>query len=218
MTDFALQLLSSAAVSAVLSASLVWLTKSWISERLKSSIKNEYDEKLETHKVLLKAQADVEFERLRSTLSIAANEHQVRFVRLHEKRAEVIAELYGLLVQAHWAAQSFITPIEMTGEPSKNEKYVAVMNAIAGWFRFFDKNKIYLPTALCSSLETFILAMREKVIGFGTYVQIDEAYMASHTFKEKHKTWTDSWEYFSNEVPTAREALEQELRSILGPS
>ncbi|TFW72986.1 hypothetical protein C3Y98_01105 [Methylotenera oryzisoli] len=216
MSDFFLQLLSSAAVSAFLSGFVIWLTKSWISERIKNSIKNEYDEKLETHKAQLKAQADVESERLRSQLSIAATEHQVKFSRLHDKRAEVIAELYGLLVQAHWDAGSFISPVEFGGEPTKKEKYVTAMNAIADFFRFFEKNKIYLPIELCDLLEKFVQTMRQKVIGFGVYVNIDEDALAPQTYKKKHEAWMASWEYFDKEVPVARAALEQELRNILG--
>lgn len=216
MSDFFLQLLSSAAVSAFLSGFVIWLTKSWISERIKNSIKNEYDEKLETHKAQLKAQADVESERLRLQLSIAATEHQVKFSRLHDKRAEVIAELYGLLVQAHWDAGSFISPVEFGGEPTKKEKYVTAMNAIADFFRFFEKNKIYLPIELCDLLEKFVQTMRQKVIGFGVYVNIDEDALAPQTYKKKHEAWMASWEYFDKEVPVARAALEQELRNILG--
>ena len=218
MSDFSLQLLSSAAASVFLSGLLVWLTKSWISERLKNAIKNEYDEKLETHKAQLKAQADIESERLRSQLNIAATEHQVKFSRLHEKRAEVIAELYGLLVQARWDAASFISPAEFVGEPTKREKYVIAMNAIADFFRFFEKNKIYLPATLCDLIENFVQTMRQKTIGFGVYVNIDEESMAPQSYKNKHEAWMASWEYFDKEVPVARAALEQELRNILGPS
>ena len=92
-----LQVLSSATVSVALSGILLWLTKSWISERLKNSIKSEYDQKLETHKAQLKAQSDVEIEQLKSRLNRTALEHQVRFTNLDEKRAEVIAETYSLL-------------------------------------------------------------------------------------------------------------------------
>jgi len=212
---FFIQLLSSAAVSAFLSGFLIWLTKAWISERLKNSIKNEYDEKLETHKAQLKAQADVESERLRAQLSIAATEHQVKFSRLHEKRAEIIAELYGLLVQAYWDAGSFISPFEQGGEPTKKEKYVIAMNAIADFFRFFEKNKIYLPIELCGLLETFVQTMRQNVIGFGVYVNIDENALAAQTYQKKYDAWMASWEYFDKEVPLARAALEQELRNIL---
>jgi phosphate/sulfate permease len=99
--EFVVSLIASAGISAAMAGFVVWLTKSWISERLKSSIKHEYDEKIETHKAQLKAQSDLEAERLRSQLNIASIEHEVKFAGLHNKRAEVIAELYSLLVQAY---------------------------------------------------------------------------------------------------------------------
>ena len=60
LTEFIIQVITSASVSVALSGLLVWLTKSWISERLKHAIKAEYDEKLETHKAQLRAHSDVE--------------------------------------------------------------------------------------------------------------------------------------------------------------
>jgi hypothetical protein len=86
-----LQLLGTWVVGSLAGAGLTVLAlRTWISERIKGSIKAEYDEKLETHKAQLKAQSDVEIEQLKSRLSVAAAQQQVRFSRLHEKRAEVI--------------------------------------------------------------------------------------------------------------------------------
>ena len=48
----------------------------------------------------LKAKADSATEQLKSDLQIRTIEHQVRFSRLHEKRANVIADLNGLVVEA----------------------------------------------------------------------------------------------------------------------
>ena len=45
-----MELLGTILTSGAVSALLVWLTKTWISERLKHAIKHEYDEKLETYK------------------------------------------------------------------------------------------------------------------------------------------------------------------------
>jgi short subunit dehydrogenase-like uncharacterized protein len=95
--NFVAQVLASATVSTALSAILVWLTKTWISGRLRGSIKSESDQRLEAHKAQRKAQSDIEIEKLRSQLSISATEHQVRFANLHEKRAEVITTTYSLL-------------------------------------------------------------------------------------------------------------------------
>ena len=73
LSYFVLQLIASAGVNAALSSLIIWITKSWISERLKQSIKHEYDQKLEIHKAQLKAESDVEIERLKCQLSISAN-------------------------------------------------------------------------------------------------------------------------------------------------
>jgi len=43
------------------------------------------------------------------------------------RRAQVIAEVYGLLVEVQWAAQDFTSPATFTGEPTKQEKYVDAM-------------------------------------------------------------------------------------------
>jgi len=51
-------ILSSAGVSALLSAGLIFLARNWLSERIKGAIKNEYDQKLESHKAQLRAQND----------------------------------------------------------------------------------------------------------------------------------------------------------------
>lgn len=210
------QVLTSSIVSSMFAVGVVWLFRTWISERLKSAIKHEYDEKLETHKAQLKAQTDIETERLRSQLNIAAHERQVRFADLHTKRAEVIAELYGLIVQAYWDTSSFVSPADWNGEPDKKQKYVTAMNAIADFFRFFDKNRIYLPEALCEQLESFVQKMRSEAIGFGVYVRYNDDALPSHALEKKHDAWTKAWEYFGKEIPMARAALEAELREILG--
>lgn len=123
MLDFTIQLISSAAVSASLSAFLILLTKSWISERLKNSIKNEYDAKLETHKAQLKADADIQAERLRAQLSIAATEHktdlssrvwllQQQWAIREQKYAELLKYLTKLRLARRSQDEYFIEPYD----------------------------------------------------------------------------------------------------------
>ncbi|MBE0595703.1 MAG: hypothetical protein IH614_00375 [Desulfuromonadales bacterium] len=154
-------------------------------------------------------------ERLRHDLQLAALEHQVRFSKLHDRRARVIAEVYGLLVEAHWASQSFVALAEFGGEPSKQEKYIAAMNKAADFYRYFDKNRIYLPEALCTQLEQFNKDMRGKVIGFGVFITHDSGSSPPHFTQQKLDAWIKASEYFDKEIPIARAALEGELRGIL---
>lgn len=98
----------------------------------------------------LKAKADAEIERLRHSLQMSALEHQVRFSKLHERRAEVVAELYKLLLEAHSAGWNFIlnNPRSPNEEDRAREKFRELCN-------FIDINRIYLPTPICDLLDKF---------------------------------------------------------------
>jgi hypothetical protein len=68
MRELGISILSSAAVSGMLTAALIWLSKTWITERLKNDIKYEYEKELATHKDKLKVMSDASLERLRTEL------------------------------------------------------------------------------------------------------------------------------------------------------
>lgn len=102
------------------------------------------------------------------------------------------------------------------GEPSKKEKYLAAINKSAEFYRFFDKNRIYLPATLCQRIDDFLRAMRSKVIGFGVYARQEDTQLSGKALDKKFDAWLEASKYFSTEVPLAREALEEELRTIIG--
>ena len=189
-------------------AVLGWLSKSFVSQLLAKDI--------EGFKAALKSESEAASQKLRHDLEKATIEHQVRFSKLHEKRAEVIAELYSLLVQAYRDISSFVSPMEWAGEPNKQEKYATAMNCVADFYRYFDKHRIYIPEDLCAQIDEFVQEMRKKAIGFGVYVRYEDDAMPAHAIEKKHEAWTSAWEYFEQKVPEAKSALENELRGILG--
>jgi hypothetical protein len=163
----------------------------------------------------LKAKTDSAIEQLKSDLQIRTIEHQVRFSRLHEKRATVIADLNGLVVEALWEAESFLSLMEWAGEPDKREKEHIAMSKLVELFRYFDKHRIYLPTELCSVVDKLISDVRTHVIRFGTYLTWDESALQEHTRKEKQEVWMAGWDAIKNQVPTVRKRLEDSLRALL---
>lgn len=163
----------------------------------------------------IQAKSDVAIERLKGELQLKTIEHQVRFSRLHEKRGEVVAELYGHLVESLWEAESFLSLMEWTGEPDKKEKYSIAMNKLVELYQYFDKHRIYLPSELCVSLEALFMQVRTLVIALGVYVQIKEP-LNDHTYEQKQKAWKEGWEAIKKEVPLARQSLENEFRLLLG--
>ncbi|MGZ5008228.1 MAG: hypothetical protein ACXWE9_05665 [Methylobacter sp.] len=164
----------------------------------------------------LKAKSDSAIEHLKNELQLKTIEHQVRFSRLHEKRADVIAELYGFFVEALWEAESFLSQFEWNGEPNKKEKHITAMNKLAELYRYFDKHRIYLPVELCSSLEQLVIEVRALVINFGVYVDFHEDSLNDSIQQEKREAWNAGWKAIKNQVPLARQSLENEFRSLLG--
>jgi hypothetical protein len=77
--------------TAVIVSAFTFLTKSVINHLLTRDV--------EKFKAGLKADADIEIEKLKHSLEKVAVEHQVRFSKLHSERAEVIAELYKSLAR-----------------------------------------------------------------------------------------------------------------------
>jgi hypothetical protein len=67
MKELLLSIISSLAFSGLLTGALVFLAKSWISQRLKSAIEHEYAEKLEYYKTCLKTEHDLALERLKTS-------------------------------------------------------------------------------------------------------------------------------------------------------
>jgi hypothetical protein len=164
----------------------------------------------------LKAKSDATIEHLKNELQIRTTEHQVRFSRLHEKRAAVIAELYGHLVEALWEAESFLSPMEWVGEPNKKDKHQKAMNKLVELYRYFDQHRIYLPPDVCASLEALVQNVRLQVIKFGVWVRYDDHELTGDSHEKKNDAWDSGWDAIKNQVPIARKSLEDEFRALLG--
>lgn len=209
--DFIIQLIAAASVSTALSGLLIWITKSWISERLQHAIKNEYDQKLETHKAQLKAQADVELEKLRSQLSIAATEHEVRFSHLHELRAEVVAETYSLLKTMYSRLANYVKVFEPAGDTPREQRRKEAAEAHQTFREYYSTKLIFLPKATSAKLEAIDLQL---VRAFNEFVfGVDMKEKAGADGFEK---WMEIFDRLNGEIKTALGELEDEFRKLIG--
>jgi SHS2 domain-containing protein len=207
--EFLEYILASATISTLLIAALGWATKSVISERLKNAIKNEYDEKLATHKAELKAQSDVEIEKLKSDLSISAFEHQVKFTNLHEKQAEIVANTYGLLKDFHAKLGDYVAIFEPIGVKSKEERRRITADSHREFIEFYSKNQIYLSKTAVALVDK--INDQCKGIFFEFLYGIENNPSNSDTQK-----WLELSKGVKDEIPKALNELEDEFRSILG--
>jgi len=219
MREILMQVLTSAGTVAVLLTAAGWLLRSWIAERLRSAVKHEYDERLESHKAQLKANYDVSIARLNFQFTQTTIEHQVRFAGLYAKRADVISHAYSLLVKAHREAHYFASPIQYSGGAEVENQYVATLNALSAFFDYFDENQLWLPTSVCKKITPIVDEMHSKIVMYGVYRKMSAEGMSADTQKNKDEAWQATWKFFREEMPVARTMLEDELRSLLaGPN
>ena len=168
----------------------------------------------EAFKARLKADADTEIEKLKSSLQRTATEHQVMFSRLHEKRAEVIEIVYASLTDLYLKAEEFITTREADWSPQKNEEFLALRKKFAEVFLFIDQRRIFLPQRACELMDRHLNTMRRTVDIAGAFgaVQPDSTSMA----KAYEQAFAVVYEKLKTDIPAARKALEEEFRKMLG--
>jgi hypothetical protein len=106
--------------------------------------------------------------------------------------------------------------MEFEGAPSKQDRYRVAANAAITFRLYFDKNRIWLPKEVCDRIDAFLLGMQKEVVGFG--VRLRREGQVFDSGDSELKAWIKASEYFEKEVPKAKEALEQELRSLIGDS
>jgi hypothetical protein len=188
---------------ATLPGASAWLIKTALTHRLARDA--------EAFKARLKADADAEIERLKNSLQMTALEHQVRFFKLHEKRAEVIAELYRRLVEAKESARLSV----LTGGPKDRSGALDKLVELKKLQIFIDKHRIYFPEEMCALLDKFSGVLRKTVIDVSVYAGVDSPSTAEMV-AERNEALTRAYETFEEDVPEALRALEVAFRSILG--
>lgn len=192
--------------SVAIPASVAWLLKSVLSEWLARRTKQ--------FEAQLKSDAEIEIERLKNALQIAATEHQVRFSKMHEKRAEVIEKLYQMLTEVYWEGQRFVMTSENSPLEYQRKKFASVEPKLLETFWFLENNRIFLPKDLCDMLYRHYGQVNKAVYAARSFGRIENP--NEHVARQSADAFTKMYEDFETDIPTARNALEAEFRKLLG--
>ncbi len=208
-------------LSAILSGGLtgctvVFLLRSWITERLQQSIQHEYQTKLETHKNDLQKETSREIEELRTHMQILARQTEITFAALHAKRAKIIAGLFERLVRAvrHMEHCAVAYEINVRCEvPAEQQRDIAaaknVVESLRDLDEFFHIHEIYFDQSLCDQLSKLLSSLTHATcqhLSIGQHVQLTLEEQA-----EFLKTYNDVKE----DIPTIEKQIRQAFRQIL---
>ena len=155
-----------------------------------------------------------DIENYKNNLKILAIEHQIIYKSLHERRAIVISDIYSLMVEAIHAVEKYVSP---SGDyKDKIESYSKTMKQILEFFKYFDKNRIFLSEDICAIIEEAKNELKKPTIDLYSNAQITKHDKNNYN-EDFYRCWFEAWEKAKNkEIPIVRSKLEEEFRILLG--
>lgn len=159
----------------------------------------------------LESQYARETQALEHELQIQRHAAQLGYAKLIEKRANVIDEVYKLLVELHEAIYDTIRPDYFGRQkPSKHEAYESALPKFDSFIEGFEKNKIYFSEEVAEKVSKFYVAAAQT---------LDQARVAIDSGESLGRGETPNlqklFEKISYEMGGARKAIEQDFRAIL---
>ena len=202
-------------------ALLVFLLRGWISQRLKQSIKSEYDRKLADHKAELKRDNDVYLAELNAkhetakqllehNLELARLEHQTKFAGSYQEILKAIREIHANLIEIQAGMNAYTNIFESSNGPSKKERREKVGNLVGEFWKLFNPQRIFFAEALDKEIVTYVHDVTDKGIDFMLKVENEE--MNAKTRAD----WTRINDEVKNQWNTVLASIRVQFRAILG--
>lgn len=144
-----------------------------------------------------------DMEKFKSDLKASAFEQETRFARLHEDRARVIDQLYGLLVEAHQGLVDYVYPLQVAGEQGRFEKQKQTAEKLNRYFAYFQSKDIYLDPLLCEDIARL-------------NAELKRAFSSFYDENPPPNEWVKSWKKVEEDIPPIKTKIANTFRAIIG--
>lgn len=139
----------------IIMAAIVYLSKAIISKAIDAG-GNAYQLKL-----------DKELETHRQELDLLKIQYQVKFSSLHEKRGEVISELYGLLYKLELDIQHY-TSLGKGQEWITDDKFeIEAKKTYCDIEKLFETNRLFFSESICANIDSLLKERWEIISQMG---------------------------------------------------
>jgi hypothetical protein len=165
-----------------------------VKTNVKKSIETQFNKKIETHKDNLKQESDLKLERIKLDLT----KENIKFSILHEKRSEIIANVYSTVKELY-----DLLSIQLD-EPDMKRSY-DIKDNLDKLYELYSKKGIYLPQKIINNLD--IIEDRLSLTSFHYNQVMNGEYDEIH-FKYGKKIFSEMDALLAN--------LENEFRILLG--
>jgi hypothetical protein len=206
--NYLVDVLTSLVVPSVLIGAVAWVAKAIVTHKLSGDIERTRS-RLQHDVEAYKADLQQDVEAFKANLTIEANRDNTVFSRLHERRAEVIAELYAALVAAEAAVRHYLSEMGAPTPPAGQTLAGVALTAMWHLQVTAESKQIWFTPDTAAKVDSVVTALRQawNLGAFGKrYEEPNES-----TLKMVETAWNTVYE----KVPALRAALEAEFRDLL---
>jgi len=129
----------------------------FLTEKVKGSVKNNFDKKIEE----IKNKHNTELAKFQSELDSISNQKSFKFTKLHEKRFDILEILYKSLNKKSKNLQLYISPVKYkpdnkTFEEYEDGLYQDYRESHYDFVSIFNDNKIFLNDTIIELVDSYL--------------------------------------------------------------
>jgi len=191
-----------------LTGALIFLARNWVLERLKNSIKHDYDTKLEALKASLELDGQKTLAILKADLQLSATEHQVVFSKLHERLMDTVIEVYALLKNMYFATQAYVSEFGYSEESDFRTNRLKFEEEHKKFAEYYTPRRLFLPEQTAERIDEFQRQLWKQVRRF--YRNVERPDDANSI------AWDKISDAVKEDLNVVYKDLEQEFRRLIG--
>lgn len=199
------EILKELGVVGLITSAIAWLFKT-LSEHFMNKRFTSFEKELDLKADLYKAGLDKDLELYKKELNLDLTKRE----RLHEKRIEILGELYKRIVDLDFAMMELSTVLSSSVNDSDSEELVRIAkaaNAYNEFLTYYKGNRIYFRQETCKMLDELVAEYFDTLWGFTnkTRAGIPDPQLTKNVY-EKMKS----------EIPKVLEQIEVDFRKYFG--
>ena len=156
-------------------------------------------------------------ESIRGDVQKIVSEHDTRFSYLHERRGEVIAELYKQIADLSRVFSTAFT-LKMSGEPTEEDQLAEGFNTASNFYIYVQRNRIYLDSDLNEKIRKFIVQLVEASVNYKMMQLYSSENWAAYGFSPELRTrhYEALRRTINENLPPIRDDIEKKMQAVLG--
>ena len=187
----------------------------WLNERVKGSVQNSFNTKLEE----LKKEHSKELSQFQTELNHLKTKENFKFTKFHEKRFEVMAETYKRLTKALFKLRIYVAPLkaphpEKSVEESSHMHFMDYMKAERKLYEYYNFNKIYFNIEIEELIERYIISSTEI---FNQYAKNEIVNQKGFFFNaEVYRSSENAYKKIPELIEPIQLEIKNKVRELLG--